>query len=157
PAPLNLTVGPNGQRSLNWPLVPALEELKLSRGSDPGNLNLDLTPGINKTAAGYLWSESNAAPSQYYGLRVGQMNSNALLNTTLLYRLAYGPTPDELSRLTNIGPNAYIAEQLAPENNPEALDDRYISAPGNGIFVPTTTDWVRVVATGTMTSNTLYI
>src|SRR5213593_2881496 len=79
PAPLTLTVGTNGQRTLHWPLVPALDVLKLSRGSNVANLNVDLTPAATKSTAGYTWSGSNGAPAQFYGLRVGQMGTNALL------------------------------------------------------------------------------
>jgi uncharacterized protein (DUF1800 family) len=37
-----------------------------------------------------------------------------LFAANVLNRLTYGPTPDEVERINNIGPDAYVAEQLAP-------------------------------------------
>jgi uncharacterized protein (DUF1800 family) len=75
-------------------------------------------------------------------------SSNEVLAATLLNRLAYGQTPDELERVTSIGPEAYIAEQLAPENIAEdLLVDKEVPI----------SDWQYVTCTGYATSSTLYI
>jgi hypothetical protein len=67
----------------------------------------------------------------------------------LLHRLGYGPTPDELDQLSQIGAAAYIQEQLAPETIQEDLEiDR---------VVPATGDWQYVTATGTASSTALYV
>ena len=61
-----------------------------------------------------------AAPLGFYRLQVVSLDSSALLVATVLNRLAYGPTPDELERVTAIGPQAYIEEQMRPE----LIDDK---------------------------------
>ena len=69
------------------------------------------------TNFGYEWRTTNAtAPYDFYRLQVTPLSSNALLAANVLNRLAYGPTPDELERVKAIGPQAFIAEQLAPWN-----------------------------------------
>jgi uncharacterized protein (DUF1800 family) len=74
----------------------------------------------------YQWSSSNAPPPQFVRVAATPLSSNALLAAIVLNRLAYGPTPDELERVltaTNaIGPQAFIAEQLAPETVSESID-----------------------------------
>ena len=71
------------------------------------------------------------------------MDKNRLLSSTVLNRLAYGPTPGELERITAMTPQAYILEQLAPETIQETLDFRrpppaasgwqYVSVTGIGL------------------------
>ncbi len=84
------------------------------------NTNFFLAPFVtsistNGTNYGYEWRITNStAPSGLYRVQVTPMNSNALLAATVLNRLTYGPTPDEIERISAIGPDAYIAEQLAP-------------------------------------------
>jgi uncharacterized protein (DUF1800 family) len=74
----------------------------------------------------YQWQNSNAPAPHFARLQITPMSSNALLTAIVLNRLAYGPTPDELERVltaTNaIGPQAFIAEQLAPETVTETID-----------------------------------
>ena len=84
-----------------------------------------ITNGLNVTTnvnAQYHWRNSNTAPPFFARLEVTPMSSNALLTAIVLNRLAYGPTPDELERVTAIGPQAYIDEQLAPETITETID-----------------------------------
>jgi len=67
------------------------------------------------TNFGYEWRTTNPSPSKaFYRVQVTPLNTNALLAATVLNRLTYGPTPDEIERIEAIGPDAYIAEQLAP-------------------------------------------
>jgi uncharacterized protein (DUF1800 family) len=74
----------------------------------------------------YEWRSSNAPAPQFVRLQATPLSSNALLTAIVLNRLAYGPTPDELERVltaTNaIGPQGFIAEQLAPETITETVD-----------------------------------
>ncbi len=73
------------------------------------------TLGGLATNFGYEWRSTNGASSRgFYRVQVTPLGSNALLGATVLNRLTYGPTPDEIERLEVIGPSAYIAEQLAP-------------------------------------------
>src|SRR5436305_23213 len=62
------------------------------------------------------WCSCPDAPGRraFYRVQVTPMSSNSLLAATVLNRLTYGPTPDEIERINAIGPDAYIAEQLAP-------------------------------------------
>lgn len=60
----------------------------------------------------------------------------------LLHRIAYGPTPDELNRVRAMGPDAYVAEQLAPENIVETLD-----------VLDTAPTWRKVTVTGAATAS----
>ncbi|MCX8090973.1 MAG: DUF1800 domain-containing protein [Verrucomicrobiae bacterium] len=63
------------------------------------------------------WRRTNVAGAAgFVRLEATPLASNALLAATVLNRLTYGPTPDELARIALIGPDAYIAEQLAPWN-----------------------------------------
>jgi hypothetical protein len=74
----------------------------------------------------YEWRSSNAPPPQFVRLQATPLSSNALLTAIVLNRLAYGPTPDELERVLTgsnaIGPQGFIAEQLAPETITETID-----------------------------------
>src|SRR5437867_13244370 len=60
---------------------------------------------------------------------VTPISSNALLAATVLNRLTYGSTPDELSRITNIGAQAYIDEQLAPWTITEDVSNNHTNIP----------------------------
>src|SRR5437879_3965500 len=59
----------------------------------------------------YEWRRTNnTTPNSFYRLEVVPMDTsglpqstNSLLTSTVLNRLAYGPTPDELERVTTIG------------------------------------------------------
>src|SRR5437660_9050602 len=72
----------------------------------------------------YEWRRTNnTTPDGFYRVEVIPMDSsgwpqstNSLLTATVLNRLAYGPTPDELERVRAIGPDAYIDEQMKPES-----------------------------------------
>src|SRR5713101_3933155 len=72
----------------------------------------------------YEWRRTNNSSSNgFYRLEVIPMDTiglpqstNSLLTSTVLNRLAYGPTPDELERVRAIGPDAYISEQMRPES-----------------------------------------
>ncbi len=128
-----------GQVNLSFPPYPSAAYTILS-GT---NLNAPLTPntnffpapynlatniqvfGINSVTnitANYAWRLTNPPPAGFYKLMVTPMDTNALLTAIVLNRLAYGPTPDELERVTAMGPQAYINEQLAPWNITETAD-----------------------------------
>src|SRR5206468_8573160 len=69
-------------------------------------------------------------------------NTNRPLTATVLNRLAYGPTPDELERVRAIGPDAYIDEQMKPESIIDNLPFETITTNfGSG--------WQQFTATGT--------
>jgi uncharacterized protein (DUF1800 family) len=155
--PLTLSVS-NGTKRVAWPrvLIPALETNKLSVGASVTAFTEIPASLINPGVAGYSYSVSNALGQQFFALTQAQMSSNALLTANVLNRLAYGPTPDELERVAAIGPQAYIDEQLQPQNLPNT-PDTYVVHTTNGVSQPPDTGWNTVTVTGRVTSSTLYI
>lgn len=78
----------------------------------------------------YEWRRTNNWSSlDFYRVRVTPMSSNALLASTVLNRLAYGPTPDDLVSVSNSGPQAYIDQQLAPELITETANSAHTNLP----------------------------
>src|SRR6185369_12854581 len=77
----------------------------------------------------YEWRRTNnTTPNGFYQVEVTPMEingspqiTNSLLTGTVLNRLAYGPTPDELARVRTIGADNYVQEQIAPESISENL------------------------------------
>lgn len=101
---------------------------------------------------GYDWVGPAAPGNRFYRVRLTPLSNDAVLASTVLNRLAYGPTPDDLERVLTgpnaVGPEAYIAEQLAPEAITEQLDIDRPQPEG---------EWQFVSVTGTATSSTLYL
>jgi hypothetical protein len=93
-------------------------------------------------SASYEWRISNAPPPYYIRLQVTPMSTNAVLASTALNRLAYGPTPDELPRVLAMGADAYIAEQLAPWNLTEDVSGTHTNIPIIEAKFPAATDFV---------------
>ncbi len=126
PAPVITNFHLNGvQKNLRfapYPAAAAYTILSTTNLAQPfvANTNFSFSPYISSTNAsgtnyGYEWRATNAAPKdEFYRVAVTPLASNALLTANVLNRLAYGPTPDELARVTAIGPQAFISEQLAP-------------------------------------------
>ncbi len=111
---------------------------------------------ITVTNFAYEWRLSNAtAPAEFYRVGVTPLSSNAVLTATLLNRLAYGPTPDELERVTAMGSQAYIDEQLNMDGILETSDG-YTVQITNSIPSDPTTNWNFISLTGTL-STTLYM
>jgi uncharacterized protein (DUF1800 family) len=98
----------------------------------------------------YEWRRTNnTTPNGFYRVEVVPMDANgspastnSLLTGTVLNRLAYGPTPDELERVRAIGSDNYVQEQLAPELINENLPFETVTTNfGSG--------WQQFTATGT--------
>jgi uncharacterized protein (DUF1800 family) len=136
----------NRQASVQFDLYPAANGYKMLQADALGG---QFSEAIDGLFSGNVWLAPQSPGNRFYQLQVVPMDRNALLTTTILNRLAYGPTPDELERVKAMGPDAYIAEQLAPELISESLpiDQPPTSNPG----------WEYVTATGTGSSSTLYI
>ena len=107
----------------------------------------------------YEWRLTNViAPSTFFRVAALPMDSNAMLTATVLNRLAYGPTPDELERVTAIGPQAYINEQLNFDGIPDTLDNAYTLETTNAIVFDPTTNWTFINMTGTVgNASALYL
>lgn len=138
PAITNLSVLGN-QKSIRFALYPGVEAytfLSASNGAGPFAMdtNFFIAPYTNVLALGsnavtnvsYEWrATNNSGSSRFYQVQLTPEASSNLLAAQVLNRLTYGPTPDELDRIHSIGPEAYIAEQLAPwsiAENAEAAD-----------------------------------
>jgi uncharacterized protein (DUF1800 family) len=90
------------------------------------NLSQPFVTNLGGSLSGYNWIGTNAPlRNLFHLLQVTPLTSNALLTATVLNRLSYGPTPDELERVTAIGPDAFIAEQLNPETITETVDNTH--------------------------------
>jgi uncharacterized protein (DUF1800 family) len=135
----------NQTENLALPLESGVEQFEIWTTT---NLSQPFSFTQQGSIQGYSWTNFLQKSSAFYQVRSILKNTNAVLNANLLNRLAYGPTPDEIVRLAQIGPAAYIAEQLSPETIQENLAEDEINL---------SDDWQHVVTTGIASSSTLYI
>lgn len=137
----------NGQVHLPLPKVVAMDWWTVE--ATPA-LGQPFEPATGTPPQGYVWSGPTPGPSAFYRLRGESLSPEALWAVVALNRLAYGPTPDLLERVLTgpraMGVAAYVAEQLAPETIPDALD-----APLPEL------DWQFVSVTGAASSSILYL
>jgi uncharacterized protein (DUF1800 family) len=105
---------------------------------------------------GPTFTVTSPGPPEYFRVRATPMSSNDLLSATVLNRLTYGPTPDDLDHIRTVGPEQFIQEQLQANAIVEDLDTQppIINAPPPG---PPLTNWIRVSATGTATGTNFFI
>jgi uncharacterized protein (DUF1800 family) len=110
----------NSNAIVSLPLLPHVEQFQLESST---NLSAGFLP-FSAPISGWRFTDSLGAARKFYRLKVSEVSSNELLTGIVLNRLAYGPTPDELNRVRQNGPQAFIDEQLAPEKIAEdpALD-----------------------------------
>jgi uncharacterized protein (DUF1800 family) len=129
PVITNFNVSPS-QRSFRFKPYPAVSKYNILSATNPAapfipDTNFFQAPyvinvyskaaGVYSTNFGYEWRNTNAAARiAFYRVLLNPLSSNSLLAATVLNRLTYGPTPDEIERINAIGPDGYIAEQLAP-------------------------------------------
>ena len=135
----------NGNQVLDLPLVSGVDEFKIL-GTTNLSQPFSLIGGGN--LSGYVWMMPSAGGLQFYQVQMVPKDSNAVVNANVLGRLAYGPTPDEVERVNQIGAQAYTQEQLAPEKIQENLPIDVVNI---------TTDWQYVTVTGIASSSLLYI
>src|SRR5688572_24535256 len=108
----------NGEVRNDFAPYPAAESYQMFSAGHAGET---FTPDLNGSLQGFQW-QGYITNQRLFRLQATPMGSNALLTATVLNRLAYGPTPDELERVRTIGPQAYVAEQLAPWAIAETAD-----------------------------------
>ena len=143
PAPgATVTVTANGARVSIRP-APAVEQYEVMEAP-----SLD---GVFQRAVGVREGLEWLGPvapggSSWFRVDATEMSTHDLLTATVLHRLAYGPSPDDLARVRAIGPEAYIAEQLTPESIPGDLD-----------ALDPTPRWTRVTAIGPGSASRLYL
>ena len=143
----------NGVTTLRIMPAPAIDLYNvLSSDSVSGPFTNDPSAAMN----GFTYVDTNNAPFRFYKVAATPMSSNSLFSANLLNRIAYGPTPGELQRLATIGPDAYIAEQLAPETVSDTLNVVTVhqtnSVPSSGV-----PEWRNVTVNGTFSSSNLYV
>ncbi|HRI13455.1 MAG TPA: DUF1800 family protein [Verrucomicrobiota bacterium] len=147
PAPtpgVTISAAPGGSElQIRFHPIPAVEEYQMFLAPA-----LDGVFGpVASITNNFAWNVS-AQPSAlgYFQVRPRPISDADLLATTLLYRLGYGPTPDELDRVRTMGPEAYLAEQLTAESIDENLDT-----------VDVTPRWQKVTATGLGSASRIYL
>lgn len=150
PAPPSITGGvtTNGLPLLSFP-YPAAQAYTVYGASEVGGPYTTPVPGL---LSGPTFTVTNPAARGFYQVSVTPMSSNALLSATVLNRLTYGPSPADIQRIASIGPEQFIAEQLAANAIVEDLDTAppITNAPPPA---PPLTNWIRASANG-IASNT---
>ena len=146
----------NGQPRLKFP-YPAAQSYQMLSATDPAG---PYTPDTNSGRfLGPAWIVTNGGLNRFYRVAATPMSSNDLFAATVLNRLTYGPTPADIDRIRSIGPDAFIAEQMAGELIPDTLntDLRITNAP---LPIPPPnplTNWIRRSVTGTATGTNIGI
>ncbi len=140
----------NGLPRLVFPYPAAQSYEILSADTVLGPFTPDTTSG---RFVGPTFIVTNGSAMKIFKVGAVPMNSNDLFMATVLNRLTYGPTPDEIDRIHAIGADAYIAEQLAGELISDTLNTeaRLTNAPLTTPPPPPLTNWIRRSATGTAT------
>src|SRR5215207_3280666 len=147
------TATQNKIKTVTFDPAPAIDQYNV-RGSATVN-----GPYTNETAGvlnNFTYKVTNATPMKFYSIGATPISSNNLLIANILNRIAYGPSPDDLARLTTIGPQAYINEQLASEtiaNNQETL----VTLATNSGLTPPVFGWQQVSVTGGFSAVTIYL
>lgn len=137
PAPVITNFNVSGaQKNIRFAPYPAAEAYTLLSASHAGGVftadtNFFIAPYTNIVVQGtnsvtnvaYEWrATNNAGSSRLYRLQVNPLSASNVLGAIALSRLTYGPTPDELQNLAANGPDAFIAQQLAPWNITETAE-----------------------------------
>ena len=150
PAPPRIVVGKttNGQPRLVFPYPAAQSYEILSADTVLGPFTPDTTSG---RFLGPTFIVTNGNAMKIFKVGAVPMSSNELFMATVLNRLTYGPTPDDIDRIRAIGADAYIAEQMSGELIPETIDTapRIVNTPLTVPPPPPLTNWIRRSATGT--------
>ncbi len=154
PAPPRITIGrtTNGAPRLAFP-YPSAESYTVFGASNVAGPYLAPAAGV---LAGPTFTVTNGGASGFYQVAVTPLSSNAIFRANVLNRLTYGPTPGDLEHIAAIGPEAFIEEQLAAEGIAENLD----TEPPIVNFAPLGppgTNWIRLSASGTATSNNVFL
>lgn len=146
PAPPRVIVDrtTNGQPRLVFP-YPAAEQYTIL--SAPSVTNAFGTDTISGRLLGPTFIVTNATQHRFYKVIATPKNSNDLFAATVLNRLCYGPSPDDIDRIRSVGPQAFINEQMAAENIADTLntDLQITNAP---VPLIPLTNWMRASATG---------
>jgi uncharacterized protein (DUF1800 family) len=109
------------------------------------------------TNLAYEWRTTNfSSDSGFFRLTATSIPSNTTLGVTVMNRLAYGPTPDDLP-IVLANPQAYIDQQLDMGGFPPEPMDDYVIETTNAIASDPTTNWTYVSIRGTLNTTNLYL
>jgi uncharacterized protein (DUF1800 family) len=154
PQNVGLTLS-NNQAAINFTPHPAAQTYLLLSSTNLSS-GFGFVTNTNAALNGFNFTLTNAGTNsaQFFALLTTPKSSNELLSATLLNRLAYGPTPDDIARLAIIGPQAYIDEQLAPETITEDVDNTHTNVPFIGTkFLDATELLQRLITTNVTLPN----
>ena len=113
------TVTTNAEQRIRWTPYPAAEAYTIWSTPD---LAQPFTVDLSGNVIGFDWTAALNGPAGFHRVAVTPLSSNALVNATILKRLTYGPTPNDLEHIGTVGADTYIAEQLAFEAIPDTLN-----------------------------------
>jgi len=141
-------LGTNSPGRVSWTPYAGAEQFKIFRTD---TLNAPFREELPSSVIGYDWFGPLTNFLGFFRLEVLSVPSNTVAAATVLNRLSYGPTPEDIERYLSgpqvAGPDAFIEEQLSPETMEESID---AEGPGGGEFK-------FVTITGPATSSTLYL
>src|ERR1043166_4606063 len=118
PPQISVSRTTNGLPLLAFP-YPAAQQYTVFGASNAPGPYLTPVPGL---LSGPTFTVTSPASRGFYRVSAMPMSSNDLFSATVLNRLTYGPTPDDLDHIRAVGPEAFIREQLQPEQIVESLD-----------------------------------
>jgi len=111
---------------------------------------------ITLTNYSYEWRNTNfSGDAGYFRMSAAPASANTIALATVLNRLAYGPTPDDLVTYSN-NPQAYIDEQLNFTGVTETMDDYFVEVTNSAPFVATT-NWTFITHTGKLAATAFYL
>ena len=142
----------NGLPQLTFP-YPAAQTYQVFGST---NVAGPFNPAADGILSGPTFVVTNGGPHSFYRVSATPMSSNDVLAATVLTRLTYGPTPDDIVRMRAIGPEQFIEEQLQTEQISEDLDTQP-AIRNDPPPSPPLTNWVRASATGTSTGTNFFI
>jgi len=112
---------------------------------------------VTLTNLAYEWRNTNfSGESGFFTLSATSVASNTTLGTTVMNRLAYGPTPDDLP-IVLADPQSYIDQQVNMGGFPPEIMDDYVIETTNAIASDPTTNWTYVSIRGTLNTTNLYL
>ncbi|MBC8002430.1 MAG: DUF1800 family protein [Opitutaceae bacterium] len=132
---------------LKWAPYPSADLYTIRRTP---SLDQPFLPDASGMLSNNTFFPSMAASNGFFSLEVVPMPTNRLQAATVLNRLTYGPTPDDLESLSTNSVSAFIEQQLAPETISEIGDSEitFTNTVGQNTF-----QWIYVQQTGTFTAN----
>ena len=143
----------NGEPRFTFPYPAAQRYDMFSAGTITNTFTLDTNSG---RFLGPSWIVTNGGPMRLYQVSATPLSSNEIFAATVLNRLTYGPTPDDIDHIRSVGAEAFINEQMAAETIAESInvDPAVTNAPPTP---PPLTNWIRKSVSGTTTGTNIGI